>query len=164
MVRPACGMPPLAPNSAGSRVTWPGSTPPLLALMGDGRHRRRRQTARLWDVASGAEICRLKGHTAGVESAAFSPDGATVVTASEDGTARLWDAASGQELRSSRPHGRVLSPPLAPMGRRSSPPRRWHRPAVAGLYRGPAGPGQVSHPARPTHLHAGGATAYGLDK
>ncbi len=30
--------------------------------------------------------------------AAFSPDGARVVTASRDGTARVWDAATGAEL------------------------------------------------------------------
>ncbi len=36
-------------------------------------------------------------HEGGVNAAAFSPDGAKVVTAS-DSTARLWDAASGKEL------------------------------------------------------------------
>ena len=30
-----------------------------------------------------------------VYSAAFSPDGTRIVTASRDNTARLWDAASG---------------------------------------------------------------------
>ncbi len=38
----------------------------------------------------------LAGHTGSVVSAAFSPDGTRVVTASDDGTARIWDAASGK--------------------------------------------------------------------
>jgi len=41
----------------------------------------------------------LRGHAAGVFMAAFTPDGARVVTASGDETARLWDATSGIELR-----------------------------------------------------------------
>src|SRR5207244_3731768 len=36
------------------------------------------------------------GHTGPVGSAAFSPDGTLVVTASEDGTARMWSVASGR--------------------------------------------------------------------
>ncbi len=34
---------------------------------------------------------RLKGHTATVNSANFSPDGSKIVTASDDKTARVWD-------------------------------------------------------------------------
>ena len=34
----------------------------------------------------------LSGHTDGLNSAAYSPDGASIVTASADGTARVWDA------------------------------------------------------------------------
>ena len=48
------------------------------------------RTARLWDAASGKELAVLQGHKDPVRSAAFSPDGAKVVTASDDGTARIW--------------------------------------------------------------------------
>ena len=42
---------------------------------------------------------QLSGHTDSVLSAAYSPDGKTIVTASDDQTARIWDAATGQEVR-----------------------------------------------------------------
>ena len=40
----------------------------------------------------------FKGHDAAVNSAAFSPDGARVVTGSDDNTARIWDTATGQTI------------------------------------------------------------------
>ena len=40
----------------------------------------------------------LRGHDDAVWSAAFSPDGARVVTASADKTARVWDAATGKAI------------------------------------------------------------------
>lgn len=47
-------------------------------------------TVRLWDVATGQELCKLHGHEKGVMCVAFSPDGRTAVSGSADGTARLW--------------------------------------------------------------------------
>ena len=40
----------------------------------------------------------LKGHTAQVNSAAFSPDGKRVVTGSHDHTAIVWDVITGERL------------------------------------------------------------------
>ena len=48
------------------------------------------QTARLWDAATGKALVTLEGHTDRVWSAAFSPDGTRVVTASFDKTAKIW--------------------------------------------------------------------------
>jgi WD40 repeat protein len=51
----------------------------------------------VWDVATGEEKAKLEGHSDGVLSVAFSPDGKTVVSGSEDKTIRVWNVATGEE-------------------------------------------------------------------
>jgi eukaryotic-like serine/threonine-protein kinase len=51
-----------------------------------------------------AELFTLYGHTAAVQSVAFSPDGNTIATGSDDKTVRLWDAETGSFLHSLTGH------------------------------------------------------------
>ncbi|MCS6861987.1 MAG: hypothetical protein NZT92_16900, partial [Abditibacteriales bacterium] len=44
----------------------------------------------LWDLATGRAVRRMEGHTGGVSSVAFSPDGQHLASGSWDGTIRIW--------------------------------------------------------------------------
>ena len=57
------------------------------------RHFGRTPSAGFWDLATGREIGRLKGHRGNIEALAFSPDGGSLATASADGTVLVWAAA-----------------------------------------------------------------------
>jgi WD40 repeat protein/DNA-binding XRE family transcriptional regulator len=93
-----------SPDTLASRGTG-GKT--ALSASADG-------TLILWDIsaalpgpaspgntsgAAGAIIRRFEGHTGGVNGVAFSPDGHTALSASDDGSLILWDVASGEMLR-----------------------------------------------------------------
>jgi hypothetical protein len=49
-------------------------------------------------------LAELRGHTAWVWSAAFSPDSKWIVTASRDNTARVWEASTGKSIAELRGH------------------------------------------------------------
>ena len=61
----------------------------------------------------------LRGHSRAVNSAAFSPNGLRIVTASADNSARVWDVTTGRELGLLRGHDRfVNSAAFSPDGSR----------------------------------------------
>jgi WD40 repeat protein len=69
--------------------------------------------------ASDAQLAVLSGHGAPLPSAAYSPDGTRIVTASDDNTARIWDAHSGAQLAVLLGHGdHVESAAYSPDGSR----------------------------------------------
>jgi RNA polymerase subunit RPABC4/transcription elongation factor Spt4 len=53
---------------------------------------------RLWDVATGHELRRLRGHEAKAVGCAVGPDGSFVASVGLDRTLRLWAPATGAEL------------------------------------------------------------------
>jgi len=73
----------------------------------------------LYLAQTGTPHITCRGHTDGVWSLAFSPDGRTLVSGSDDQTVRLWDVESGQCLTVLSDHhtNRVRSVAFSPNGR-----------------------------------------------
>ncbi|UCC75880.1 MAG: WD40 repeat domain-containing protein, partial [Anaerolineales bacterium] len=74
------------------------------------------ESVRLWDIRLDLQ---LVGHDGQVVDASRSPDGARIVTASEDSTARVWNASTGELLVVFSEHeGQVRSAAWSPAGDR----------------------------------------------
>ena len=64
---------------------------------------------RLWDTATGDLLGECSGHKQGVWSVAFSPDGKTLVSSSDDSTLKFWNVSTQQEMLSVRRIGTTLT-------------------------------------------------------
>jgi WD40 repeat protein len=51
-------------------------------------------TIELWNLDTRQKICTLMGHSDRVHSVAFSPDGQTLVSSSQDNTIKIWRLSS----------------------------------------------------------------------
>ena len=72
----------------------------------------------MFDGKTGAARLTLSGHIGWVNSAAFSPDGPSIVTASFDKTAIVWDATPGTLGDPRRAHRPGISAAFSPDGER----------------------------------------------
>jgi WD40 repeat protein len=63
----------------------------LLATAGGPRGPIGGSMVRVWDRATGRDLRRFPGHRGSVTAVAFTPDGRSLVSGSEDGTGLVWD-------------------------------------------------------------------------
>jgi WD40 repeat protein len=79
----------------------------VLAFSPDGRYLAGTEDGdvRIFEVATGREVCRLRGHAYFAEGVAFSPDGKLLASGDRGKTVHLWEFPAGKEVRKLHGHG-----------------------------------------------------------
>ncbi|WP_437785946.1 pentapeptide repeat-containing protein [Sorangium sp. So ce1097] len=118
----------------------------------------------VWELATGNALRILNGHSEWVTSVAFSPDGDTLASGSEDCDVRLWDVSTGNALCALKGHwDHITSVAFSPdgemlaSGSRDHSIRLWHVStcAEARVLKGNAGVTSVAFSARGDTLASG---------
>jgi WD40 repeat protein len=73
----------------------------------------------VWDLDTGKELRRLRGHSSHVLAVALTPDGRQALSASRDGTLKLWDLAGVERAVSNEGHEGVMAIAITPDGQRA---------------------------------------------
>jgi WD40 repeat protein len=81
-----------------------------LSFSADGSHlaTSHKDSVKLWNVSSGAQVQSFFGHTDHVNNPCFSPDMTLLATPSTDTTVRLWNVSSGAIVRTFTGHTRAV--------------------------------------------------------
>ncbi len=98
---------------------WIGDSDRAVAYSPDGDRLAVASSIGIWlyDGGTGAEVDLFTGHVRPVTSVAFSPDGATLASGSQDATLRLWDVVAGQLQATLEGHqGPIASVAFSPEG------------------------------------------------
>ena len=136
--------------TSASALHWHSQMTAAFSRSGSNPITETENAIRLWDTRNGKLLGVCKGHTQGVRWLAFSPDGETLASVSDDSTLRFWNVRTQQELLSIQ----RLADPIRDI--LFSPDGHWLAAKTLGGLRLLDGSADLTfRPARPISLHVG---------